>query len=97
MTRDVVLFLPLVGFVECVQYVDLLPSAANVAATTTAFQQCRRSGPFNNPLSHFCVSEEGREGKGRLRGGLSLSPSEERWESGEIPLFENGGAAGAMP
>ena len=62
--RDVFL---LSFFVECVQYVDLLPSAV-AAKSTPAFCCCprglrllRRSGPFNNPLSHFCVSEEGRE------------------------------------
>ena len=48
--------------VECVQYVDLLLCAT--AKSSPAAAHCgrqRRSGPFNNPLSHFCVSEEGRE------------------------------------
>ena len=58
-------------FVGCVQYnVDLLPFAA-AAKSSLAFcphnrrrrrrRRQRRSAPFNNPLSHFCVSEEGRE------------------------------------
>ena len=49
--------------VECVQYVDLL-LCATAKSSPPAAAHCgrqRRSGPFNNPLSHFCVSEEGRE------------------------------------
>ena len=89
---------------QCVQCVELLPACCSCCYPTTKSppppsslpQRRRRSAPFNNPLSHFCVSEG--EGE-RRRKTADFFQSGERSEcvSGALlPPGNSGGALGAV-